>query len=137
LPEICGGKRTSCVEIFFLWFNLVSKIMDKPFNKAETAQSIQMLEIGFKTLKLSHDFQPGMLVRWKKGMKNRQRPAYGEPVIVVEVLLNPIFDKKFAENSESALFREPLDLVLGFYPMENEEFILMHFDSRRFEPLSE
>jgi hypothetical protein len=111
--------------------------MAKPFNKAETAQSIQMLEIGFKTLKLSHDFQPGMLVRWKKGMKNRQRPAYGEPVIVVEVLLNPIFDKKFAENSESALFREPLDLVLGFYPMENEEFILMHFDSRRFEPLSE
>jgi hypothetical protein len=106
-------------------------------NEAEIAQSKQMLEIAFKTLKVSHNFQPGTFVCWKKGMKNKQRPAYGDPAIVVEVLSTAAFDKKSGAESESPLFHEPLDLVLGFHPRENEEFILMHFDSRRFEPFSE
>ena len=111
--------------------------MARPSNKADMAQSRQMLEIGFKTLKVSHNFQPGMFVRWKKGMKNKQRPAYDEPVIVVEVLLNPVFDRKFSEKSESPLFREPLDLILGLFARDSEDFLLIHFDSRRFEPFPE
>ena len=107
--------------------------MGRNFNEAETAQVRQMLEIAYKTLKTSHPFQPGQFVRWKKGMKNKQLPAYGEPVIVVEVLTMAVFDKKWGGESDNPLFREPLDLILGFFAKNDEEFLLFHYDSRRFE----
>jgi hypothetical protein len=94
-----------------------------------------MLEIAFKTLKVSHNFQPGTYVHWKPGMKNRQCPAYNEPVIVVEFLHMPVFDRKSAGESESPLFREPLDLVLGFFASHDDSFVMAHYDSRRFEPM--
>ena len=108
--------------------------MAKNFNEAETAQTRQMLEIAFKSLKVSHHFQPGQFVRWKKGMKNKKLPAYGEPVIVVEILPTAVFDRKSGEQSDNPLFREPLDLVLGFFAKNDEEFLLFYYDSRRFEP---
>jgi hypothetical protein len=104
------------------------------FNEAEAAQNRQMLEIAFNTLKRRHIHQPGNFVRWKMGMKNRKLPAYGEPAIVVEVLPAPIYDRKYTGEAESPLFHEPLDLVLGLYAANGEEFHLLHFDSRRFEP---
>lgn len=110
--------------------------MGKEFNEAEIAQTRQMLEIAFKTLKCSHAFQPGQFVRWKKGMKNKKLPAYGDPVIVVEVLATAVFDKKSVEESENPLFREPLDLVLGVFARNEEDFLLLHYDSRRFEPFA-
>ena len=108
--------------------------MTTTFNNAEIAQARQMLEIAHKTLKVYHSFQPGTFVRWKKGMKNRPHPAHGDPAIVVEVLPAPVFDKKLAGESQSPLFREPLDLVLGFFARDDEDFLLFHYDSRRFEP---
>ncbi|MDE2271706.1 MAG: hypothetical protein KGJ94_06940 [Xanthomonadaceae bacterium] len=75
--------------------------------------------------------QPGTLAQWKPGMKNRTSPAYGAPVIVVEVLDPPIIDTKF--DSGSVYFREPLDLVLGFVD-EDDEFYTLYYDSHRFEP---
>ena len=108
--------------------------MVKNLNEAGAAQTRQMLEIAFKTLKVSHPFQPGQFVRWKKGMKNKKLPAYGDPVIVVEFLPVAVFDKKSGEESENPLFREPLDLVLGMFVRNEEDFILLHYDSRRFEP---
>ena len=109
--------------------------MVKNLNEAGAAQTRQMLEIAFKTLKVSHPFQPGQFVRWKKGMKNKKLPAYDEPVIVVEILSTAVFDKKSGGESEHPLFREPLDLVLGFFAKNEEEFLLLHYDSRRFEPV--
>ena len=103
------------------------------FNEAEIAQSKQMLEIAFKTLRVSHNFQTGQFVRWKKGMKNRKLPANGDPVIIVEVLSTPVFDRKSGAESDSPLFREPLDLVLGMYARNDEDFLLFHYDSRGFE----
>lgn len=111
--------------------------MAKNCNDAETAQTRQMLEIAFKSLKLSHHFQPGQFVRWKKGMKNKKFPAYGDPVIIVEILPTPVYDKKAGGESDSPLFREPLDLVLGMFSKNDEEFLLFHHDSRRFEPFPE
>ena len=108
--------------------------MGRNSNEAETAQTKQMLEIAFKALKVSHPFQPGQFVRWKAGMKNRKLPAYGEPVVIVEILTTPVFDRKSGEQSDNPLFREPLDLVLGFFAKNDDEFLLFHFDSRRFEP---
>ena len=108
--------------------------MTTKINEAEIAQARQLLEIAFKTLKVAHNFRPGTFVRWKKGMKNRQRPAYGNPVIVMEVLSTPVFDKKPGVESGSPMFHEPLDLILGLFAKDDEDFLLLHYDSRRFEP---
>ena len=75
--------------------------------------------------------QPGMLAQWKPGMKNRRTPDYDEPMIVVEVLESPIVDSTF--ESGSVYFRERLDVLLGFLD-EDDEFYMLHYDSRRFEP---
>ena len=72
----------------------------------------------------------GMLVQWKPGMKNRNSPEYGEPRIVVELLEQPVLCTKF--DSGSVYFREPLDLLLGSLD-EEDEFCVLHYDSRRFE----
>lgn len=78
--------------------------------------------------------QPGMLARWKPGMKNRTRPDYDVPMMVVEVLEQPIVDTTF--DSGSIYFRERLGIILGFLD-EDGEFCLLHYDSRRFEPYTE
>lgn len=78
--------------------------------------------------------QPGMLARWKPGMKNRTRPDYDVPMMVVEVLGQPIIDTTF--DSGSIYFRERLGIILGFLD-EDDEFCLLHYDSRRFEPYTE
>ena len=70
-------------------------------------------------------------MKWKRDLKNRRRPAYDEPVIVIEVLRTPVFDER--GESSSPYFREPLDVVLGLVD-EDGDFICYHFDSRRFEP---
>lgn len=74
--------------------------------------------------------RPGALVQWKAGMKNRKTPDYGEPMIVVELLEQPIIDTTF--DSGSVYFRERLNLVLGFLD-EDGDFLMLHFDARRFE----
>jgi len=71
----------------------------------------------------------GDFVEWIPGLKNRRKPDYGEPVIVVEVRTNPTFAEDRDPNS--AYYREKLDLVLGLLD-EDDEFIVFHFDSSRF-----
>lgn len=89
----------------------------------------------FQRFSEHHKFQPGQFVKWKEGLSNRRRPAEGEPALVMEVLQEPVFDPK-DPNAASPFFREPLDLVLGILD-EDGEFLLYHFDSRRFEPFEE
>lgn len=76
-------------------------------------------------------FAPGQIVRWKSGMKNRKFPAYGEPVIIMEVL-NPAVYPPDEDLAGSNLFREPLTLVLGLHDSDGD-FMAYHFDGRRFE----
>ncbi|NOS71788.1 MAG: hypothetical protein HOP33_17900 [Verrucomicrobia bacterium] len=87
----------------------------------------------FDLYQRNHNFVVGQLVRWKSGLKNRKRPAYGEPVIVVEVLPEPVHDP--TEEAGSAYFREHLTVVLGLLDIDGD-FVLFHFDSRRFEPVT-
>lgn len=75
--------------------------------------------------------RPGMLAQWKPGMKNRRTPDYDVPMIVVEVLSQSVIDSTF--ESGSVYFRERLDIILGFVD-EDDEFYMLHYDSRRFEP---
>lgn len=87
----------------------------------------------YEALRQENNFTKGQLVRWKKGLKNRTRPNEGEPAIVVDILSKPVYDES-EKTAGSAYWREPLDIVLGILEKEGQDFILFHFDSRRFEP---
>jgi hypothetical protein len=78
-----------------------------------------------------HAFAPGQLVRWKEGLKNKSRPGYGSPGVVMEVLATAIED--VSQTAGSAYYREPLDLVLGLLDSDGG-LVVYHYDSRRFEP---
>ncbi len=93
---------------------------------AELAASFQRFVNGAEK-----SLQPGMLAQWKPSMKNRRSPDYGVSMVVVEVLEQPIIDTTF--DSGSVYFRERLDIILGFVD-EDDEFYMVHYDSRRFEP---
>lgn len=89
----------------------------------------------YARLNQSHRFKPGDLVTWKPGLMNRRVPLRGQPAVVVSVLAEPILDTE--TESGSTYFREPHDLVLGvIWDKEpgRGDFVLFHFDSRRFEP---
>lgn len=75
--------------------------------------------------------RPGMLAMWKPGLKNRRFPAYGQPAIVVERLSAPILDHE--TEAGMTYYREPLDLLLGILHRDCD-FLVYHFDSRRFQP---
>ncbi|WP_172202787.1 hypothetical protein [Niveibacterium sp. COAC-50] len=77
-------------------------------------------------------FKPGMLVRWKPGLRNKRWPQYNEAAIVVAVLPEPILDD--TKDAGFTYFREPLDVILGVRDPDHD-LLLFHFDSRRFEPL--
>ena len=75
-------------------------------------------------------FNEGDLVKWKPGLKNRNYPAYDEPVIVVSVLESPVFDPSEL-TAASPYFREPLSLIIG--EIVDKDFVEYHVDARRFE----
>lgn len=98
--------------------------------KDEGSRIAQLTASG-KALLQTHRFMPGSLVRWKSGLRNRTRPEYDEPAVVVEVLDRPVLDKE--TDSGSPYFQEPLDLLLGIIDEEGD-FVIFHYDRRRFEP---
>lgn len=63
-------------------------------------------------MKKCYEFKSGDLVVWKKGLKNKVRPALNEPAIVMDVLTEPLKDEN-KTSSGTPYFNEPLDLVLG------------------------
>jgi hypothetical protein len=77
-------------------------------------------------------FRPGMLVEWKPRLRNKNRPAYGEPAVVVEVLSQPVTGQ--TDESGSPYFREPLDIIAAIIDPNDDRFDLYYFDSRRFQP---
>lgn len=97
---------------------------------ARSEERATELKLRYESLRTPNEFKPGQIVKWKVNLKNRRRPQYGEPAIVVEVLQKPVF----AEEAEAATpyFREPLDLILGILDTDND-FLCFHFDKRRFE----
>jgi hypothetical protein len=89
----------------------------------------QSLLDSFKKLSEKETFEVGDIVTWKEGLKNKGRPKYNEPVIVVSILEEHVFDKE--NQAGSPYFREPLDIILGTYDSDGD-FALYHYDSRRF-----
>lgn len=93
------------------------------------------LQERYRQLARRHTFNPGDLVTWKPGLKNRRVPRSNQPAVVLDVLTEPVFDSE--RDSGSPYFREPLDIVLGVFIDEGPhrgDFLNWHFDSRRFQP---
>lgn len=82
---------------------------------------------------IDHHFTPGSVIKWKGGLKNRKMPQYGEPVIVLEVLDNPIIDTE-ESRAGSPYFKEPLNIKIGIIADDNS-FLTFYNDSKRFEPI--
>jgi len=99
-------------------------------NPKETALK---LKERFKLFKARYDFEEGCLVSWKKGLKNRRYPRYGEPAIVLKILDRPVFAEE--KESGSPYFLEPLDIILGL--LINDEFEVFYYDKRRLAPFNE
>jgi hypothetical protein len=79
-----------------------------------------------------YDFKPGDLVIWKQGLRNKAKPAFNEPAIIMQILETPLRDED-KQDSGTPYFNEPLDLVLGLIDEEGD-FTIFHYDKRRFEP---
>ncbi len=97
----------------------------------ETSQHLRVL-LERLTNGRERALRPGMLATWKPGLKNRRFPRYGEPVVVVALLDNPIINP--GDESGSPYFQEPLDLLLGVVRGDDREFLVYHADRRRFQP---
>jgi len=77
-----------------------------------------------------HQFVPGDMIQWKPMLKNKGRPAHGEPVVVIEMLPEPLINTE--NGAGTAYFREPLDIIVGQLDSD-DDFVLWHLDSRRME----
>lgn len=101
-------------------------------NEAANNQAEQLLAMQRRmAMPPPHGFQPGQIVRWKPGLKNRLLPEAGERAIVMEVLDPAVFDLS-TDLHGSNLFREPLTLALGMHNA-NGDFLVFHVDGRRLE----
>lgn len=95
-------------------------------------KKIGRLEELFEHFSRTHQFSPGDIVKWKDGFKNRKFPRYNEPGVVIHYRPNEdVFSDE--EDAGSPYFREPLDLLIALLD-EDGDFLLYHFDARRFEP---
>ena len=74
-------------------------------------------------------FQPGDLVQWKAGLKNKRLPKQDQLGVVVEMLPAPVTDED--KSSGGSYFMEPLDMKVGLID-EDGDFVIFHYDSRRF-----
>ncbi|WP_457630731.1 hypothetical protein [Oceanithermus sp.] len=81
-----------------------------------------------------HEFEPGDLVTWKPGLRNRVMPDYGEAVVVIEVLAEPVYDQ--TTDSSSPYFREPLTLRCLVVDKDGDAMIF-HYDARRMMPFAD
>lgn len=102
-----------------------------PMEISEAKEQAERLRDLYASFSKAHTFSKGALVQWKPGLRNKKKPQYNEPCIVIDVLAEPIYGK--TDESGSAYFREPLDLIAGFID-DDGDFVVFHFDRRRFMP---
>lgn len=80
------------------------------------------------TAEPARPFQVGDVVVWKDGLSNKKRPAYGEEVVVTQVI-EGVYG---AERDDGhPYFREPLTLTIGMTDSD-DDFVEYHVDGRRF-----
>lgn len=92
---------------------------------------MKKLQEALELLNTKHIFTPGQIVGWKPGLNNKRNDG---PFIVAEVLAVPVLDPE--ESPGSYYFREKLDIIAGSFNGTGV-FCLHHYDSRRFQPVTE
>ena len=50
-----------------------------------------------------HNFKPGDRVKWKAGLKDRPFPDYGEPAVILEVIIGQKWDSGSSVPSPSPI----------------------------------
>lgn len=98
-----------------------------------TAKSSDISELKQKVssfLEESPKFEPGDVVRWKRGLKNKKYPKEGQLCIVIEEMEEDIIQD--GRDSGSPYYREPLNLVLALLD-DDSDLVIFHYDKRRFE----
>ena len=102
-------------------------------NKKESIDNPQKILI-LKELRDSYekkyDFNVGDIIKWKNKLKNRKLPEYDEPIIILEILDEPIFNVK--EQIGSTYFNEKIDIKVGV--IKDNSLLTFCFESARFEP---
>lgn len=126
-------KSTLDPQVKALLDNLNLDDGDDELLAAPAEEATQHLRLLYQRLTNGREraLRPGLLAVWKRGLKNRRFPAYGEPTIVMEVLEQPVVDSE--HGAGWPYFREPLDLLLGIVDKDGD-FLVYHYDHRRFEP---
>jgi len=81
-------------------------------------------------LEESPKFEPGDVVKWKKGLKNKKYPKEGQLCIVIKEMEESIIQD--SRDSGSPYYREPLDLILALLD-DDSDLVIFHYDKRRFE----
>lgn len=105
---------------------------EQPKNYGE--DDVRQLQLSYDIFSQNNNFQKGQFVKWKKGLKNRKFPEENQPAIVIELLDESIIQSE--RDSGTPYFREPLDIALGIID-RNGDFLIFHYDKRRFEPYSQ
>lgn len=116
--------------------NLSKEERSKAFDDEDIPKHIDRLKRYYSVLtnKAEDKIEVGGLVVWKEGMKNRKRPLYDEPAVVIQ-LADSEDDAHFdpSNDSGSSYYREPLTIQLGVIDSDGE-LSLYYFDRRRFRP---
>lgn len=101
-----------------------------PSSSAKQRVQSAALRDTFERLRDKETFEPGQLIYWKTGLRNRTRPVHGEPCIVVGYVEKDVVDPGLWEAG-SPYFLEPLDLQIGLLDADGDLEVI-HVDSRRF-----
>ncbi len=89
----------------------------------------ELLKEAFAKFGEVNTFKPGDLIAFKDGMANKTRPGKGEPVIVYQ-MIEPVKDPEASRSTAASA--EVLDVQAG-YVDDDGDFLVYHYDSRRFE----
>jgi len=92
---------------------------------------MKKLQEAVESLNMKHTFTTGQVVEWKPMLRNKKPTG---PFVVVEVLETPTINVE--DNSGSHYFREPLDIIIGHFD-HDDSLVCYHYDSRRFQPVTE
>ena len=99
--------------------------------KIEPSSLGVLLETYIRFTESKAKLEPGDIVRWKKGFRNKTLPCEDGVAVVVETFpaLHESPDSDTPMDFE--YFMEPYDCRLGV--IESGKFMIFHYDSRRFE----
>jgi hypothetical protein len=81
-------------------------------------------------LELPADFQPGDIVMWKEGLKNKKYPGENQFAVVIQQLEEPLIQME--RDSGTPYCREPLDLMLALSDNDGD-LVVFYYDKRRFK----